>query len=75
MSQPARRFSVTHWGDLEILQAASMDVGRCTDTHLPMIGVDMHAQDGATFAHGHFDIETAKLFHQALGKAIDEAMS
>lgn len=75
MSKPARRFSVKHWDGLEVLHAASMTVGRCTETDVPMIGIDMSAQDGATFAHGHFDLATAKLFHQVLGEAIEGALS
>lgn len=69
-----RRFSVKHWS-AKALQAASMSVGQCTETDVVMIGVDMLAQDGATFAHGHFDLATAKLFHQELGKAIEGALS
>ena len=75
MSKPARRFSVKNWDGLELLHAASMSVGRCTETDVAMIGIDLLAQDGATFAHGHFDIETAKRFHQEMGKAIEGALS
>lgn len=70
-----RRFSVKHWGDQNPLQAASMSVGQCTETDVVMIGVDLLAQDGSIFAHGHFDLATAKLFHQEMGKAIEQALS
>lgn len=70
MLDDPHRHSVKTWKK-QSLQAASMNVGCCKHGHV--IGVDMNARDGSTFAHGHFDVETAKLFHERLGEAIDEA--
>lgn len=67
-----KRFSVRQWGDKKALQASSMSCGACTET-TGLVGIDMVAQDGRTFAHGHFDVETARLFHRQLGDAIEEA--
>ena len=64
------RFSVKTWKK-DSLQAASMNCGCCRHGHT--VGVDMNARDGSTFAHGHFDVATAKQFHQRLGEAIAEA--
>ena len=65
-----QRYSVKEWRR-DALQAARMSVGRCQ--HGDTIGVDMYAQDGVVFAHGHFDVETAYRFALALNAALDEA--
>lgn len=65
------RFSVERWKK-KPLQAAAMSCGKCQEVS-GMVGVDMVAQDGRSFAHGHFDIETAREFHRQFGEAIDEA--
>ena len=39
----------------------------------PLVGIDMLAQDGACFAHGHFQVEVAEMFWRALGEAIVDA--
>jgi hypothetical protein len=54
------------------LQASAMRCGLCCDTE-GVIGVDMIAEDGTTFAHGHFDIRTAVAFKNQLIDAINEA--
>ena len=64
----SKRFSVPHW-NTPALQAASMNCGACTET-IGLVGIDMIAQDGTTFAHGHFDVRTAAKFHQELGETI-----
>lgn len=66
-----RKFSVQQWTQ-PALQASSMRAGACE--HPGMVGIDMIAQDGNVFAHGHFDIETAMEFHRYLGIAIDQAV-
>lgn len=66
-----RRYSVIQWNK-RALQAAQMDCGACTEAH-GMVGIDMVAQDGHTFAHGHFDVQTAREFHKRLGEAIEDA--
>lgn len=65
-----KRFSEETW-DRPALQAAAMNVGICT--HGGTIGVDMLAQDGSVFAHGHYDIATAERFRDALVEAIADA--
>ena len=57
------------------LQAYSMSVGLCTETSEVMVGIDMNAEDQNTFAHGHFDLETAVEFASQLNEAIEEAMA
>ena len=65
------RISVKRWHD-PALQAAAMRVGCCTDA-VGLIGVDLVAQDGNTFAHGHVDIATARVLRRHLDEAIAEA--
>jgi hypothetical protein len=65
-----KRCSVERWKK-EALQAASMTAGACA--HGGTVGIDMVAQDGNTFAHGHFDIEIAEQFRDLLTEAIAEA--
>jgi hypothetical protein len=65
-----KRYSVPRWSK-KALQAASMACGACHGHG--MVGIDMVAQDGNTFAHGHFDIEPARLFHASLAEAIADA--
>lgn len=67
----SKRFSVKRW-HRDVLQAASMQSGVC-EHEVPMVGIDMCGQDGKTFAHGHFDLETARAFHQQLGETIELA--
>ena len=66
----SKRFSVERWKK-KALQAASMSCGCCL--HGGFVGIDMVAQDGNTFAHGHFDIRTAIEFQNQLAEAIAEA--
>lgn len=65
-----KRFSVKSWRK-DALQAASMTAWACH--HGGTVGIDMLAQDGSVFAHGHFDIETAEAFRDLLTEAIAES--
>ena len=65
-------YSVKKWEDWA-LQAERVSVGTCE--HGDTIGIDMHAQDGTVFAHGHFDVETAIRFTKALSAEISEALT
>ena len=67
-----KRYSVKRW-EKDALQAAQMSVGTCSggDT----IGIDMLADDGSVFAHGHFDVETAIQFTKALSAEISQALT
>lgn len=69
----ADKYSVRTWKK-DALQAASMRSGVCAHASA-LVGLDMLAQDGSVFAHGHFDIETAKQFHRNLGISISEAIA
>jgi hypothetical protein len=66
-----KRCSVETW-DGKPLQAASIGVGTCIESR-NLVGIDLVAQDGKTFAHGHFDIETAVRFRADLDLAIEDA--
>lgn len=67
------RCNVKTWNKHYLL-AAGMSVGKCeSDEPSTLIGIDMVAQDGNTFAHGHFPIETAIQFYENLGQAIADA--
>lgn len=66
-----KRHSVERWKK-DAMQAASMRSGVCTEA-TGLIGIDMLARDGNAFAHGHFDVATAREFHKQLGDAIAEA--
>lgn len=70
MSQ--KRHSPKTWRK-DALQAASMAVGSCE--HGGTVGIDMMAQDGRVFAHGHFDINIAVQFRDQLNEAITEAVA
>lgn len=73
MPNEDKRYSVERWrGDA--LQASQMSVGVCQDTDMAMVGIDMVAQDGSVFAHGHFDVATAVTFAEHLAEVIAEAM-
>lgn len=65
-----KRCSVKKWNK-NALQAAQMTAGACT--HGGTVGIDMVAQDGNVFAHGHFDIDVAEQFRDMLTDAIAEA--
>lgn len=67
----SKRCSVAKWKK-EALQAAAMRCGACTEAH-GLVGIDMVAQDGTVFAHGHFDFRTAIAFQNQLAEAIAEA--
>ena len=69
-----RRYSVNAWCK-EALQAASMSVGMCQHGYPPTIGIDLHAQDGTVFAHGHFDVETAINFVEKMSEACEQALT
>ena len=66
----SRRYSVPYWNKTA-LQVASMSCGQCRDV-VGLVGIDMHAQDGDVFAHGHFELEQAKAFYKSLGEVIAE---
>lgn len=66
-----KRHSVERWNK-KALQAASMSCGPCTEAY-GLVGFDMVAQDGNTFAHGHMSVETAREFHKLLGESIELA--
>lgn len=66
-----KRCSVQTWNK-NAMQAAGMRVGVCEDHNY--VGIDMVAQDGNAFAHGHFDVATAMVFRQELDDAITEAL-
>ena len=66
-----KKVSVESWRK-KALQASAMRCGACTDA-TGLVGVDMIAQDGSVFAHGHFDIQTAIAFQQQLAQAIADA--
>jgi len=66
-----KKVSVETWRKLA-LQASAMRCGACTEAK-GLVGVDMIAQDGNVFAHGHFDIETAIAFQAQLAQAIADA--
>lgn len=51
------------------LSAAGVRVGVCG----PAVAIDMAAMSGQVFAHGHFDVATAEVFHKAFGLAIAQA--
>lgn len=73
MASDEKRYSVERWrGDA--LQAAAMHVGACNHPGIRMIGIDMVAQNGDVFAHGHFDLETAVAFVEQMQAAISEAL-
>lgn len=65
------RCSVPKWKKVA-LQAAAMRCGACTEAN-GLVGIDMVAQDGSVFAHGHFDFRTAIEFQNQLAEAIAEA--
>ena len=67
----AKRLSVPSWKE-PALQAAAMRVGVCTEA-IGLVGIDMVARDGNTFAHGHFDLDVAEKFRADLDIAIAEA--
>ena len=68
-----KRYSVKRWKK-NALQAAKMGCGVCSFPNCEVwVGVDLIAQDGNTFAHGHFDVATARDFHARLGEAIEMA--
>jgi hypothetical protein len=52
---------------------ASASAAQCQDTGLLLVGISLHAQDDAVFAHGHFDLKAAKSFHAHLGAVIAAA--
>lgn len=66
-----KRYSVERWKK-KALQAASISCGACQHV-TGMVGIDMIAQDGNTFAHGHFDIRTAIEFQNQIAEAVAEA--
>ena len=66
-----KRFSVPKWRK-PALQAAAMSVGAYVDA-IGLVGIDFCAQDGSTFAHGHFDLATANIFRAKLDEAIADA--
>lgn len=65
------RYSLPAWRKRP-LQAAAMRCGPCEDV-VGLVGIDMVAQDGNTFAHGHFDIAGAEKFAGMLSEAIAQA--
>ena len=65
-----KRYSVERW-DKNALQAAQLSVGRCR--HGGTIGIDMIAQDGNVFAHGHVDVLTASALVEKLIEEIEAA--
>lgn len=67
-----KRYSVQKW-NRPALHAAAMRCGICGPADHLMIGIDLLARDDKTFAHGHFDIPTAKQFLSDLADIIDEA--
>jgi hypothetical protein len=67
----SRKVSVERWTK-RALQASAMRCGACTEA-TGLVGVDMVAQDGNVFAHGHFDIQTAIAFQAQLAEAIAAA--
>jgi len=69
MREP-KRCSVKRWTKTA-LQATQISCGCCSG-HSDLIGIDLIAQDGNTFAHAHFDVETARLLRGSLLAAIEE---
>ena len=64
-----KKCSVKSWNK-PAKQAAHMNVGLCGSRRAPMIGFDLIARAGNTFAHGHLDIESAEEFVAAAVRAI-----
>ncbi len=63
-------------GDLEgrpTPHAAEMRCGVCLDG--TTIGVDLLDANGETIAHGHLDPETALVFAEQFGEAIEEVVT
>ena len=67
-----KKHSVKSWNK-PAKHAAHMDVGLCGSRRAPMIGYDMIARDGNTFAHGHMNLESAEEFVAAAVRAIAQA--
>jgi hypothetical protein len=69
--QEQKKYSVKRWNKPS-LQAANMSCGACTEVS-GVVGINMIAQDGNVFAHGHFDVRTAIAFQNQIAEAIAEA--